>query len=117
MQAYKPNAPFSTPLRLLIPTYTKVNGVKKKSFPAIEDGVLFYGSFKTFGGTERNVNGIYSVEETANVECWYDPQITAACRIALADTGAVYEVIGDPENIDMRNQYMKFKVTRVKGGA
>lgn len=114
---YKPNAPFSTPLLLLIPTYTNINGVRKKDYPAINDGILFYGSFKTYGGTERNVNGIYSVEDTANVETWYMPNITSGCRIAVAGSSAVYEVLGEPENIDMRNQYLKFKVTRVKGGA
>jgi head-tail adaptor len=117
MISYKPNAPFSTPMRLLIPIYTNYNGVRKKTFPAINDGDLFFCSFKTFGGTEVNVNGVYSVEDTATVECWYRDDITSACRIAVAGTSKVYEIIGDPENIDMRNQYLRFKVQAVKGGA
>lgn len=117
MAMYRPSQPFSVPLILLIPTYTTVSGVRKKTFPAIENGIVFYGTFKTFGGTEQNVNGIYSVEDTANIETWYRPDITSGCRVAVGGTNAVYDIIGEPENIDMRNQYLKFKVSRVKGGA
>ena len=77
---------------------------------------MFFGSFKTYGGTERDVNGVYSIEDTANIETWYRPDIKANCRIARED-GATYDVIADPQNINMRNQFLKFKVRRVKGGA
>lgn len=117
MTAYRPNAPFSTAMQLLVPTYSNINGVRKKTFPSVEDGELIYCSFKSYGGTEMNVNGVYSVEDTANIECWYRPDITSACRVALAGTNRVYEIIGEPENIDMRNQYLRFKVRIVKGGA
>ena len=114
---YRPSLPFSTPLILLTPTYTTVQGVRKKTFTPIADSVLFYGTFKTYGGTERDVNGVYSIEDTANIETWYTPLITSGCRVVVANTNAEYEIIGEPENIDMRNQFMKFKVQRVKGGA
>lgn len=114
---YRPSLPFSTALRLLIPTYTKVSGVQKKTFPTVEQGILFYGTFKTYGGTERDVNGVFSIEDTANIETWFRPDITSGCRIAIAGTNAIYDIIGEPENIDMRNQFLKFKVSRVKGGA
>lgn len=117
MAEYRPALPFSTPLLLLTPTYTTVNGVRKKTFPAVADGVLFYGTFKTYGGTERDINGVYSIEDTANVETWYRPDITSGCRVAVAGTTAVYEILGEPENINLRNQFLKFKVSRVKGGA
>ena len=116
MAQYKPAAPFSTALILLIPSYKTVSGVQTKEFPKLSDGVLFYCSFKTYGGTERDVNGIYSIEDTASVECWYRPDIASECRVAIPDTGAMYEIFGVPENIDMRNQYLQFKVRRVKGG-
>lgn len=115
--AYRPIQPFSVPLVLLVPTNNKVSGVAKKTFPAVADGILFYGSFKTYGGTERDVNGLLSVEDTANIETWYRPEIKSGCRVALAGTNTVYEILGEPENIDLRNQFLKFKVTRVKGGA
>lgn len=116
--AYKPELPFNVPMVLLIPTYTTVSGVKKKTFPAVNDGILFNGTFKTYGGTERDVNGVYSVEDTANIQTWYRPDITSGCRIALANNPtAVYDIVGEPENLEMRNQYSLFKVLRVKGGA
>lgn len=116
--AYKPQLPFTVPMVLLEPTYTTVNGVRKKTFPEVANGILIYGTFKTYGGTERDVNGVYSVEDTANIETWYRPEITSGCRIALANNPtAVYDIIGEPENIEMRNQYFIFKVLRIKGGA
>lgn len=116
-KSYRPSLPFSTALVLLIPQYSSAYGVKEKTFPAVADGITFYGTFKTYGGTERDVNGVYSVEDTASIETWFRPDITSNCRIAVASTGAVYDILGEPENIDMRNQYLKFKVSRVKGGA
>lgn len=116
--AYKPQLPFSVPMVLLEPTYTTVNGVRKKTFPDVEDGILIYGTFKTYGGTDRDVNGVYSVEDTANIETWFRPEIKSGCRIALANNPtAVYDILGEPENIEMRNQYLVFKVSRIKGGA
>lgn len=117
MAQYKLNAPFSVPMVLLIPTYSKGYGVDSKTYPDIKDGIPFYGSFRTFGGTERNVNGLYSIENTATVETWYRPDIKSKCRIGLPQTGEIYEILGEPENINMRNQYLQFKVLQVKGGA
>lgn len=117
MAAFKPSAAFTTALMLLQPTYSKEQGVPVKAFPALDNGVLFFGNFKTYGGKERDVNGIYSVEDTAYIETFYRPDITSACRIGIPATGAIYEVFGEPENINMRNQFLKFRVKRVKGGA
>lgn len=117
MALYRPSSSFTTPLILLIPKFQTVSGVRKKVFPKVEEGILFNASFKTYGGTERDVNGIYSVEDTANIETWFMPEFQSGCRVAVAGTGAVYEIIGEPENIDMRNQFCKFKISRVKGGA
>lgn len=117
MAQFKITSPLTTPLMLLIPTETKAYGVATKQFPDVKDGILFYGSFKTYGGTEKTVDGIYSIEDTANIETWYRPDITSNCRVAIAGTNAIYEIIGEPENINMRNQYLKFKVRRIKGGA
>ena len=82
----------------------------------LKDGILIFGSFRTFGGTERNVNGLYSVENTATVETWYRPDIKSNCRIKL-ENGKIYDILGEPENINMRNQYLRLKLIEVKGGA
>lgn len=117
MAAYNPTTPFNVALMLLIPTSEVKTGVKVKSFPSISDGVRINGSFKTFGGTETTENGVYSVVDTAVVETWYRPDIKADCRIGVPETGVVYEILGTPEDINMRHQYMKFKIRAVKGGA
>lgn len=117
MAGFKPAVPFNVPLMLLKPTYGNSYGVDTKTFPQMSEGELFYGSFKTYGGTERDVDGIFSIEDTATIECWYRPDIKSDCRIGVPATGAVYEVWGEPENINLRNQYLKVKVRRYKGGA
>ncbi len=116
------------PLILLTPiSIKKINGVNKKEYPLIEDALkekdennkpinLFFGSFKTYGGTEKNINGIYSIEDTANIETWYRPDITSDCRIARASDNAIFDIINEPEDINQRHQFLKFKIRRVKGG-
>ena len=88
-----------------------------KVYPDIDKGILIYGSFKTFGGTDRVVDGLYSVEKTAVIETWYRPDITSDCRIGVLQTGEIYEILGEPENINLRNQYLRLKVKQIKGGA
>lgn len=110
---YQPRAPFNVSAQLLKPTLKKVKGVEKKIF--VVDDEPFNCSFVTFGGTETTVNGLTVVENTAVVETWYDPRITSDCNIRV--DGLDYEILGTPENINMRCQYMKFKVRAIKGGA
>lgn len=105
----------TTPLILQIPTQTKYNGVRTNTYTDA-DGVIF-ANFKTYGGTESVVNGIVQVIDTANIVCWYRSDITAGCRIKRASDDAIFEILGEPENIEQRNMFLKFKVKRIKGGA
>lgn len=113
MADFKPNAPYSVPVVLLIPTTTTIKGVLKKTYP--ETGETIYCSVRTFGGTERVVNDTLVLEDTATVETWYRPDIKADCRLLINDQP--YEILGTPENINMRNQYMIVKARAIKGGA
>ena len=113
MADYKPPTRFDTPVTLLKPTYSQYNGVTKKSYS--DSGPLLMVSFRTFGGTENNINGVLGIENTATVETWYNPEIKSDCRIQL--NGINYEILGEPENINQRNQFMKFKVRAVGGRA
>jgi len=115
MKTYKPSFPYSTAIELLIPTYSIKKGVRVKEFP--EEGIRLNCSFKTYGGTETTVNDIYSLEDTAQVETWYRPEIKADCRIKVMSSGQIFEIMNTPENIDMRCQFCKFKVRAVQGGA
>ena len=121
MANYRPDLSNSIPIILLTPTTKTISGVLKKTYPTITTAIenkdnLFFGTFKSYGGTERDVNGVYSIEDTANVETWFRPDIKSDCRIAL-ETGEIYDILGEPENVNKRNQFLKFKVKRVKGGA
>lgn len=113
---FRPNAinELRTPVKLLTPTYTAYNGVETKAYPV--DGDLIFVNWKTYGGTETTVNGVYSILDTAEITTWYRPDIKANCRL-LREDGTVYEIISEPENIDLNNRFCVFKVQRVKGGA
>lgn len=114
---YRPAKTFNTPMYLYTVTgYTETMGVQEPVYA--ETGILFFGSFATYGGTERVVNDIVVVEDTAMVETWYRPEFTAAARVALASNpGKVYEITGEPENIEQRSLYTKMKLAAVRGGA
>lgn len=111
MADYSPPTRFDCPAELFVPTYTNVNGVQKRSYPA--SGTLIKISFRSFGGTETTINGVYGIEATATVDTWYNPDIKSDCRIKVG--GLTYEILGDPENINMRGQFMRFKVRRIGG--
>lgn len=114
-RAFKPSLPYSVAAELLVPVYSEAKGVPVKTFP--EKGKRINCSFKTYGGTESVVNGLYSVIDTAQIETWYAPEITSGCRIRILPTGQTYDIVGTPENIELRNQFCRFKVQAVKGGA
>lgn len=116
MRSFTPALPYTTPALLLKPTYTTQKGVTVKTYDESK-GVQIFCSWKTYGGTETTSNEIYAVIDTAQIETWYRPDIKSDCRIKDIQTGAVYEILGRPEDINKRHQFMKFKVQAVEGGA
>lgn len=116
MKNYKPSLPFTTPVHLLIPVYEEIKGTLVAKYPEAQDGDIIFVSFKTYGGTDVIKNNVYAVEDTASIETWYQPAVKSDCIIEL-ESGAKYEILGAPENIEMRNQFLKFKVRRLTGGA
>lgn len=107
-------AQMTTPCVLQAPTESTVLGVSKKTYT---DRFRFPCNWKSYGGTEVINNDVLTIEDTATLVCWFNPQIQANCRVKRLTDGAVYEVISEPENIEQRNMIMQFKVKRVKGGA
>ena len=114
---YRPVTPFNVPMRLLVPTTVMVKGVAKKVFSDPAESFQFFGSFRTFGGTETTVNDIFSVIDTATIDTWYNPSFKADCRIYLEETGEIYEILATPENIERRNQYLQIRCRKYVGGA
>ena len=113
--AYKPSAPFNVAMKLLVPVTSQSYGAGKKTFSAPEDSELFFGSFRTFGGTESIKDDVYTVINTGVINTWYRPDIKAGCQIYLCDTEQVYDIVSDPEDIDFRHQYLQFKVQKIGG--
>ena len=116
MADYKPKGYENTrfAVQLLKPTKSSYHGVSKPTYPSTGD-VIFI-NWKSYGGTETVVDGVLSVLDTAQVTCRYRPDITADCALKRFD-GTVFRIIGTPENVDMSNRVLSFKVQAVKGGA
>lgn len=111
---YRPQRAFITPFMILNPISTeKVNGRVVKKYP--EEGYVIFTSYVTFGGTETLNNNIRSFTDTGNIETWYRPDIKSDTRLKRLSDGKVYEILGEPENIEMRNQILKFKIESLRG--
>lgn len=113
MKEYKPTTPFNVVGQYFPCTEQMVKGTLVKTYA--ETGTTFYCSFRTFGGTEVDNNGVTVVENTATIETWYDPNLTGVCKVVIG--GVNYEILGVPENIAMRNKWLRFKVRAIRGGA
>jgi len=116
MRRYKAVEPFDVALKLLKPTTTMVKGVAKKAFPdpsKVEN--VFFGSIRTYGGTENISNEVYTVFDTAVLDTWFDPEITSDCQVYMCETGETWEIVSRPENIGMRHQYMQVRLKKVGG--
>jgi len=111
---WKPSVPFNVPLQVLTTTTTKINGVIVKQRTA---GRVFLASVRSFGGTETERDGTIAVIDTAIVNCWYNPDIASGDGILMLTDDSEWEILGTPENIEMRNQWLSFKIRRIKGGA
>lgn len=110
---FQPSAPFTVPLTVLTTSESKVNGVWVKSRA---EGRTLLCSFRTFGGTESEKDGRIAVEDTAVVETWFAPDLTAGIALRMGD-GSEWEVLGTPEDVEMRHQWTRMKVRRLQGGA
>lgn len=108
-------AQMTTPCVLQTPEAGNFEGVPTKVFT--DTGKPFTANFSTYGSTERESNGLVVVEENTTISTWYNPDITANCRIKRLTDGAIFEIIGQPENVEMRNMFSVCKVRRVRGGA
>lgn len=111
---YRPQTPFSVPARILKGTYTKVNGINSKTFV---NGSDIWVSAKSYGGTEREVNGKLVIVDTLVIECFYTPEITSIDGLMLLDDLSKWEIMNTPEDIERRHQFLRFKVQRVVGDA
>lgn len=110
---YQPQVPFTVPTLHLKRTTKKVNGVNQEIFTEAKEP--FFCSAKSYGGTEKVVNGVYVIEDTWTIDTWYNPAFGKGDRIRFLDDMSEYEVLASPENINRLGQYMRFKVSKIGG--
>lgn len=103
--------PFKTKFNVLTPSFERVLGVQKRTLA--KTGELF-ASVRSFGGTEKIIDGVYSVLKTQVLQTWYRPDVVSG--VVLEDlNGERWEIIGDPENINLDNRYLQIKVKKIEG--
>ena len=107
----------TTAVKLQIRVETLVSGAKEISYIDAPLDPIVYCNFKTSGGTESINTGLLMILDTATVVTWYRPEIIGSSRLIVLQDESIWEVVGNPENIEMRNQYLRFKVKRLTGGA
>ena len=113
----------TTPFFYYVGSYQNINGVNKRVWTIEKDSnnnpVVRFCNYSTYGGNEYQNNGVYVVDDTAQIVTWFDPAIKSGGAISRCDdpSGAIYEILGEPENIEQRNQELTFKIRKFKGGA
>lgn len=109
----------STPAKLLtvLEVVTSTGNTRKKQFIDPENADIITVGVKTYGGTKKIVNDRLVLEDTATIITWYRPDITAGCRLLFLDDNSLWEVIGRPEDVDRRHQYLIIKCRSVSAGA
>lgn len=73
------------------------------------------GKFKQKGTAETNSNGLTVINEKTTFITWYKADVTAADILTIG--GVDFEIIGNPENVEMRSRYMVLTLERISGGA
>lgn len=103
--------PFRTRFLIMQPSYEMVNGVSKRT---LEKTGEIFASARSFGGTEKVVDGVLGIVKTMVLQTWYRPDLVSGT--VLEDTnGNRWEMYGEPENIEMSNRFIQMKVKRVDG--
>lgn len=73
------------------------------------------GKFKQKGTAETNANGLTIINEKTTFTTWFKADFAAADILTI--NGVDFEIIGVPENVEMRNRYSVLTLERIGGGA
>ena len=112
---YEANLPFDIPALHLKRSDKpeNINGINQYTYSEAKEP--FFCSAKSYGGTEKHVNGVTVIEDTWNVDTYYNPDFKKGDKIRFLDDGTEFEILASPENINRRGQYMRFKVLHIGG--
>lgn len=103
---------FVTPAIHKKATTTEINGRLVKG---LEQVGIFRGKYKQKGTTEKLVNGLTVVVTNTTFTTWYSKDLQP--KDVLEINGINYEIIGEVENVEMRNRYAVLTLEKVSGGA
>ena len=73
------------------------------------------GKFKQKGTAETNANSLTLINEKTTFITWYKADIKAADILTIGEVD--FEIVGQPENVEMRSRYMVLTLERISGGA
>lgn len=91
-----------------------VNNRFAKEFEALGE---VRGKFKQKGTAETNTNGLTLINEKTTFITWYKKNTPFAPADILTINGTDYEIVGKPENVEMRNRYVILTLEVYTGGA
>lgn len=103
---------FVTPAVHKKATTVTINNRIKKTYTDI--GTV-RGKFKQKGTAETNANGLTVINEKTTFTTWFKADFAAADILTI--NGVDYEIIGIPENVEMRSRYAIITLERIGGGA
>lgn len=96
------------------PTTETINGRTQKTYSAV--GIV-RGKFKQKGTAETNANGLTVVNDKTTYITFYKKNSPFEAKDILTIYGIDYEIIGTPENVEMRGLYSVLNLERIGGGA
>lgn len=94
------------------PTTQIINGHDQKTYTAVE---TIKGKFKQKTTSELNANGLVIVEDKVTYTTWWSNNLEA--HDVLTINNIDYEIVGQPENVEMRSRYAVLSLRLIKGGA
>ena len=103
---------FVTPAEHKTAAVVEVNGHLTKQYNKVGN---LRGKFKQKGTVETAANGLTVVIDKTTFTTWYKSNVKA--KDVLTINGADYEIIGTPENVEMRGRYMIINLEKIGGGA
>lgn len=103
---------FITPAVHKKATTETINGRTSKVYTEV--GTV-RGKFKQKGTAETNANGLTLINEKTTFITWFKADFAAADILTI--NGIDYEIIGEPENVEMRSRYAVLTLERISGGA
>lgn len=103
---------FITPAVHKKATTVTINNRTKKTYT---DMGTVRGKFKQKGTAETNANGLTVNNEKTTFITWFKADFAAADILTI--NGVDFEIIGTPENVEMRSRYAVLTLERISGGA